>query len=211
MKDELVKPIASSIEQFEKEYSQIPEERKKILKQLAEFAEQKKKLKPDEAVEFIFICTHNSRRSQMAQLWAQAAASYYEVKNIRCYSGGTKATAISSNTVKAMSDFGFNFLVRRRSENPLYRVYFSATEPYVVAFSKIYRVTINPTRGFAAVLVCSQADKNCPVVTGARLRISLPYSDPKEFDGTPVEEAKYRESAMEIGREIGYAFSLLKK
>jgi arsenate reductase (thioredoxin) len=207
MKNQLIKPIADNIGQFEKEYPQITEERKKILKQLAAFIEQSKKLKPDEAVDFIFICTHNSRRSHIAQIWAQAAAVYYDVKNIRCYSGGTKATAIYPGVVKAMGDLGFYFAVRRRSENPLYKVYISETEPYVIAYSKIYSVKMNPSRGFAAVMVCSQADKDCPVVKGTNTRISLPYNDPKDFDGTPLEEAKYRERALEIGREICYAFS----
>jgi arsenate reductase len=39
-------------------------------------------------------------------------------------------------------------------------------------------------------MTCSEADKNCPIVLGALDRISLPYNDPKEADGTPEEAAR---------------------
>ena len=59
-------------------------------------------------------------------------------------------------------------------------------------------------------MTCTQADENCPVVPGSEKRISLPYDDPKDFDGTPMETAKYSERVMEIGTEILYAFSQVK-
>jgi hypothetical protein len=34
-------------------------------------------------------------------------------------------------------------------------------------------------------MVCSEADKSCPSVDGAELRVGMPYDDPKYFDGTP--------------------------
>jgi arsenate reductase (thioredoxin) len=68
----------------------------------------------------------------------------------------------------------------------------------------------NPTENFAAIMTCSQADKNCPFIPGASLRIAIPYDDPKDFDGTPQEEAKYDERTRQIAREIFYAFSQLK-
>lgn len=207
MKPDLLKPIASSIEQFEKEYFQITEERKRILNQIAVFIGQSKKLKGAEAVEFIFICTHNSRRSHIAQIWAQAAAVYYDVKNIRCYSGGTEATTFNTKAVKAMSAVGFKIAKKDNTENPRYKVHISGSQSTLIAFSKKYNDPFNPASGFTAVMVCSQADDNCPLVIGAEKRISLPFKDPKDFDGTPQEEAKYHERVLEIGREICYAFS----
>ena len=59
-------------------------------------------------------------------------------------------------------------------------------------------------------MTCSHADENCPVVTGMEKRISLPYNDPKDFDGTPQEAEKYSERVIEIGTEILYAFSQVK-
>jgi arsenate reductase len=58
-------------------------------------------------------------------------------------------------------------------------------------------------------MTCTHADENCPLVAGADVRISLPYDDPKAFDNTPLEAAKYTERVHEIGREILYAFSLV--
>jgi arsenate reductase (thioredoxin) len=46
-------------------------------------------------------------------------------------------------------------------------------------------------------------------VVGAEKRISLPFDDPKDFDGTNQEAIKYHERVLEIGREICFAFSLL--
>jgi len=53
------------------------------------------------------------------------------------------------------------------------------------AWSKKYNDTANPKKDFCAVMVCSEADKSCPSVDGAELRVGMPYDDPKYFDGTP--------------------------
>lgn len=207
MNSEILKPIQEKIERFEKGYSLIPEERKRILKQLAAFIERKQKA--GEPAELNFICTHNSRRSHISQIWAQAAATYYDVNNVHCYSGGTEATAFNPRAVKAMGDVGFKIIKTDESENPRYEVHFSEKQKPLIAFSKVYNDTFNPSTSYAAVMTCSHADENCPLVIGAETRISLPFNDPKDFDGTPQEAEKYRERVLEIGREICYAFSQL--
>lgn len=206
MKSEILKPIREKIQQFELGYSLIPEGRKQILKQLAAFVEKKAEAK----AELNFICTHNSRRSHISQLWAQAAAAYYGVANVFCYSGGTEATAFNPRAVNAMRDVGFTIMMSDDSENPRYEVHFSETQKPWIAFSKVYSDPFNPSSGYAAVMTCSHADEHCPLVIGAETRISLPFNDPKDFDGTPQEAEKYRERVLEIGREICYAFSLIK-
>jgi arsenate reductase len=45
---------------------------------------------------------------------------------------------------------------------------------------------------------------------GAKARIAITYDDPKEFDSTPLESAKYVERVQQIGREMLYAFSKIK-
>jgi arsenate reductase (thioredoxin) len=208
MKSEILKPIQEKIEQFEMGYSLIPENRKQILKQLAAFVE--KKQKAGEKAELNFICTHNSRRSHISQIWAQAAAVYYGVNNVHCYSGGTEATAFNPRAVKAMGDVGFKIININESQNQRYEVYFSETQKPLIAFSKVYSDPFNPSSGYAAIMTCSHADENCPLVIGAETRISLPFNDPKDFDGTPQEAEKYHERVLEIGREICYAFSQVK-
>jgi arsenate reductase len=193
------------VDQFEATFSAIPADRKKILSELTRFI--KGKQAANEAINLIFICTHNSRRSHISQLWAQAAAACYGIKNVSCYSGGTEATAFNPRAVKAMSEVGFQITKPDDSVNPHYEVRYSDHHPLVIAFSKVYDDAFNPQKDFAAIMTCSHADENCPLVLGASARIALTYDDPKEFDGTPLEAAKYAERVNEIGKEIFFAFS----
>lgn len=207
-KVELLKPLEKTIESLINKFDVIPKERKKILKQLTEFVETK--LKGNEKIELIFICTHNSRRSHISQIWTQAAAAYYGIPNVVSYSGGAEATAFNPRAVHAMEQAGFKITKTTNAANPVYKVSFSDDAADVLAFSKKYDSESNPDKGFAAIMTCSQADENCPVVFGMEKRISLPYNDPKDFDGTPQEHTKYLERVMEIGTEILFAFSQVK-
>ena len=207
-KDVVIFPsIKSQLQKFETQFDQIPKDRKLSLKKLALFINAK--TKAGEKVELTFICTHNSRRSHMAQIWAQTAAAYYSVDNVISYSGGIEVTAFNPRAVKALEDVGFKIIKKSEGNNPNYEVSFSNDALPIKAFSKKYDAEGNPVKGFAAVMTCSQADKNCPIVKGSIARISIPYEDPKEADGTPQENAVYKERVEQIGREITYAFSLV--
>jgi arsenate reductase (thioredoxin) len=201
-------PLQATTQSLLKNFDSIPAARKEILKQITDFVEGKSK--KGEKVEFIFICTHNSRRSHISQIWSQAAAAYYGIGNVLTYSGGTEATAFNPRAVKAMQEAGFKIKAVSEGSNPVYEVQFSDDGNEVIAFSKKYDSETNPQQGFAAIMTCSHADENCPVVFGMEKRISLPYDDPKDFDGTPQEAAKYGERVREIGTEILYAFSQVK-
>jgi hypothetical protein len=198
--------LESQLKDFEKEFQNIPEERKENLQDLADYIRRKRA--NGKSVLLNFICTHNSRRSHISQLWAQAAAAYYGIDGVQCYSGGTEATAFNPRAVKAMREAGFMIATVKEGNNPVYEVRYSDEAPALNVFSKKYEEGGNPTTGFAAIMTCSEADQNCPIVRGADYRIGLPYEDPKAFDGTPEEEAMYRERVHQIGVEIGYAFSL---
>ncbi|HNV30089.1 MAG TPA: protein-tyrosine-phosphatase [Cyclobacteriaceae bacterium] len=208
MKTTLYPTLGNKISQFEKDYSQIPEDRKQLLNLLVEFIE--KKQKAGEPITLNFICTHNSRRSHIAQLWAQAAAHYYGIKNVFCFSGGTEATAFNPRAVKAMQAAGFSITKTKEGENPVYEVRYADDAAPVIAFSKTYDDPFNHNKDFAAIMTCSHADENCPLVLGASGRIALTYDDPKEFDGTRLETEKYTERVHQIGTEIFYAFSQVK-
>lgn len=201
----LLPALTPTVEKLTSEFHLIPVERKALLQQLVQFVE--KKVKAGEPVHLNFICTHNSRRSHLSQLWAQAAAHYYHVPNVFCYSGGTEATAFNPRAVKAMQEAGFSITKTKDGENPMYEVSFAAGIAPVIAFSKKYDDPFNHNKDFAAIMTCSHADENCPLVLGASGRVALTYNDPKEFDGTPLEAAKYAERVHEIGREILFAFS----
>jgi len=201
----LLPALSVTLEQLTKEFNQIPLARTETLKELTRFIQHK--IKGGQKVYLNFICTHNSRRSHLAQVWAQTAAYYYGVPGIECFSGGTEATAFNPRAVRAMVEAGFSIVRAKESDNPVYKVRFSNDASPIRAFSKKYDDPFNPSEDFAAIVTCSHADENCPVVLGASARISITYNDPKDFDGTPQEAARYKERVHQIGREMLYAFS----
>jgi arsenate reductase len=204
----LLPTLNETKEKLVKEFNQISAERIELLNELTQFVQHK--VKAGQKVYLNFICTHNSRRRHLSQIWAQAAAYYYGVPGVECFSGGTEATAFNPRAVKAMQEAGFNISITKDGDNPVYEVRFAADATPIVAFSKKYDDPFNHNKDFAAIMTCSHADENCPLVLGASGRIALTYDDPKEFDGTPLEAAKYSERVHQIGREILYAFSQVK-
>jgi arsenate reductase len=197
--------VSETIEHLTHEFEIIPPGRKQILKGISDFIDSHK------VANIIFICTHNSRRSHIARVWAQMAASYFNISNVYAYSGGTEATAFNPRAVGALRKIGFRIEEKVGGSNPRYNVRYSDQHPGFEVFSKKYSDLENPQENFAAIMTCTHADENCPVVTGASTRISLPYDDPKDFDGTSLETIKYEERSLEIGREILYAFSQIKR
>jgi protein-tyrosine-phosphatase len=185
-------------------FDSIPNDRKETLREIASFVTSK--LKTNEPARITFVCTHNSRRSHLGQIWATVAARAYGISGVTTYSGGTEATAFNPRAVAALERAGFE-LENPGGSNPRYRVSFSTRVPALEAFSKKYDDASNPRSGFAAVMTCSEADKNCPVVRGAAVRVALPYEDPKVADGTPAEAARYDERSRQIATEMFYLFS----
>lgn len=200
--DDLRAYVGTLVDQFDT----IPEERRRELRKLALFIETKRS--SGEPAKLIFICTHNSRRSHMGQLWSATAAAWYGVDGVGTFSGGTEATAFNPRAVAALERAGLEIeKPEGAGENPRYRVTYGPDGPVMEAFSKVYDDESNPQEGFAAVMTCAEADKNCPVVRGAALRVALPYVDPKEADDTPQEAERYDERARQIATEVFYLFS----
>ena len=197
--------LQSTIDQLIQEFGLIPDDRKTILQGLADFIQTK--VDREQKTCLNFICTHNSRRSHFAQIWAQAAANYYRVEDVECFSGGTEATAFNSRAVRAMSDAGFDIVKASDGSNPTYEVSYAVGSDPVVAFSKKYDDPFNYTKDFMAIMTCAHADENCPLVIGASMRLAITYDDPKVFDDTPQEAAKYAERVRQIGREMLFTFS----
>lgn len=184
----------------------ISQERKEILKPLIDFIQDRRDKK--EPVKLNFICTHNSRRSQLGQIWAQAISAHYGIST-ECFSGGTEATAFFSNAINALKRAGFR-IEASSGENPKVKVQFSENAEPILCFSKLYDSEENPAKDFAAVMTCSHADENCPFIPGSSGRIPLDYKDPKEFDGTPHADEKYDERSNQIGSEMIYVFQNIK-
>ncbi len=183
---------------------EISDERKRALLDVVAFVVAK--LGSGDVAELTFICTHNSRRSQMGQLWAAAAAAHFGVDHVRTYSGGTEATSFNPRAVTAMEKAGF-VIENPGGDNPRYRVTFDEGGPVIECFSKTFDDPFNPADGFAAIMTCSDADEACPVVTGAALRAAIRYQDPKAADGTAQEAQAYEERCLQIAAEMLYLFS----
>jgi protein-tyrosine-phosphatase len=205
---ELLPAIEQYIADIENDFVNIAEERKTQLKRLALYINTKSS--SGEPANLIFICTHNSRRSHMSQIWAQSAAYHYGVKNVYTFSGGTEATAFNHRSVRALRKAGFEIDQADSSANPVYMVRYAKDEKPIKCFSKKYDDESNPRENFVAIMTCSEADKTCPQVSGATLRIAIPYADPKEADGTPEEEKRYDERCRQIATEVFYIFSQIK-
>ena len=187
----------------------ISEERKRILQPLIEFISSK--LSKNEEVRLNFICTHNSRRSHLSQIWAQTMANYYQIENVFCYSGGTEATAMFPKISETLTNQGFEILKLSETENPVYAVKFAENEHAVICFSKKYNDDFNPKSAFAAILTCDSADENCPIVYGAEARIPIKYEDPKKSDGTAEMNETYFNRSLEIATEMKFVFENLRK
>jgi arsenate reductase len=194
--------ILKNIESFSDQ--NIQAERKFALQKLVDYIN--KKRESDETIRLNFICTHNSRRSHLAQIWAQTMAYYFGLKNVSCYSGGTEATAMFPMVVETLIHQGFQIQKLNVSENPVYTIKFTENEPAIICFSKTYDDAFNPKSNFGAIMTCDHADKNCPIVQGAETRFPIQYGDPKLYDGMAIQSEKYAERSLEIGEEMWWVF-----
>jgi arsenate reductase len=156
----------------------ISTERKAILQPLTEFIQSKVSNQQD--IRINFICTHNSRRSHLSQVWAQTLAYHFNIKNVFCYSGGTESIKYAYN------------------QHP------------IIGFSKRLNDDFNPKSEFAAIMTCDSANEACPFVSGAEKRIPITFEDPKAFDNTPQQAEKYNERSLQIATELFYVFSQIK-
>lgn len=187
-------------------FDTIAIERKEILAKIAVYIQQKKDAQLP--IQLVYICTHNSRRSHFGQVWGAVAASYYKIKNVSTFSGGTEATAFNPNAIAALERIGFTITNDGRATNPIYNVQLGEGLD-VTCFSKVYSDEVNPKINFAAIMTCSDAEENCPFIPGVELRIGTTYDDPKAFDGTVLQNSKYDERCRQIALETLYAFSLV--
>ena len=164
----------------------------------------------NQAVNLNFICTHNSRRSQLGQAWSFFAAAYFNL-NINAYSGGTEVTAFYRNTVKTLQKVGFLFQVVDFShQNPKYQISFDGANKTILGFSKLYDDPENKNP-YMAITTCDSADENCPFIPSATHRFHLPFVDPKHSDGSDKQEEIYLRTNKQIAGEIYFIFSNVKR
>lgn len=202
---QLFSGIISTIEDLKT--TSISESRREILQPLVDYLQQK--VKKNAGIRVNFICTHNSRRSHLSQIWAQTMAAYFGVKNVSCYSGGTEETALFPKVSETLQDCGFQIRNLSHTENPIYSIKYASNEQAIIGFSKKLDDAFNPKSEFAAVMTCDSANEACPLVPGADMRIPITFEDPKAFDNTPQQSLKYKERSLQIAAEMYYVFSQL--
>jgi arsenate reductase len=183
----------------------ISKERKTVLHPLVDFVNEK--VKNEEEIRINFICTHNSRRSHLSQVWAQTMASHFDIKNVFCYSGGTAATALFPMVAETLTNSGFEINIISKGENPVYSIKYAENQHPIIGYSKKFDDDFNPKSKFTAIMTCSQADEGCPFIAGAEKRIPITFEDPKAFDNTPLQAQKYKERSLQIATELFYVFS----
>ncbi|MFT5722905.1 MAG: arsenate reductase [Bacteroidia bacterium] len=194
--------LATYIQQLDA--SHIPKERAVTLDGIVE--KLCLKIEDGQSVNLNFICTHNSRRSQFAQVWMQTLAAKYK-KNIMCYSGGVEVTTCNKRTIAALKAVGFPISASQDS-NTIYKVTYDDTKPVIELYSKLYDHKSTPS-GFVAIMTCDHADQNCPFIPNASERWALKYVDPKAFDNSPREQQAYLDTSLLIATEINYILSHL--
>ena len=186
----------------------IAEARKITLQPLIAYIQEK--VNSNTEIRLNFICTHNSRRSHLSQVWAQTMAAKFGISNVHCYSGGTEATALFSAAKNTLLATGFQIQTLSETKNPVYAIKYAKNDRAIIGFSKTFDNKFNPSSSFAAILTCSQADEGCPFIAGAEVRIPVTYEDPKAFDNTPQQKAMYAERSLQIASEMQYVFQSIR-
>lgn len=125
----------------------------------------------------LFLCTHNSARSQMAEGLLRTLGG----AQFAAYSAGTEATQVRPLAIHAMAEVGIDISGQQ---------------------SKTLDCYLGDT--FEAVItVCDDANEACPVFYGARRRLHWSLPDPSQATGTEKGQlAVYRQVRDELRRRI---------
>ena len=204
----MYKKIKYTCDHLSQQFDSIASERKFLLEKISAYIQLKKDA--NLPIQLMYVCTHNSRRSHFGQIWAAVASAYYSIENVTTFSGGTEATAFNINAINALKGIGFDVQAKDETTNPVYEVSFGDELKPSICFSKVYNDEFNPSSNFAAIMTCGDAEENCPFIPRVELRIGTTYNDPKEFDGTELQDQKYKERSLQIALETLYVFSLIK-
>ena len=167
----------------------------------------------DEKANVSFICTHNSRRSQFAQVWFKVVQIYAGMDIAYSFSGGTEVTACNERTIASLKRTGLKIKSQNsEADNPVYEVSFNnSPEPVLKLWSKVYNDDQNPSTDFAAVMTCDHADQNCPFIPGASIRVPLTYTDPKYADNTNEEAQAYDKTCKIIATDMIRLFNKINR
>ena len=130
----------------------------------------------------LFLCTHNSARSQMAEgLLRHLAGDRFEV-----YSAGTEATFVRPQAIKVMSEIGVDI---SGQESKTLEEYLGQPFDYVIT-------------------VCDAANEACPVFPEAKRRLHWSFEDPAVAVGSEEERlGVFRSVRDDIGQHLKGSFT----
>lgn len=168
----------------------------------------REKMQKDEDVHLIFVCVQNSRRSHLSQVLAADVIDAHELLHkIKTYSGGVEVTRIHPNTLECLKKLGYKIVQKTSDNNPVFELWINENHSPILLYSKNFEYITSQLPSFAAVMVCSEAETNCPYVPGAEKKFLLPYNDPKIFDDTDNAVEEYLKVAKQIREEMECVFS----
>ena len=123
----------------------------------------------------LFLCTHNSARSQMAEgLLRRLAGNRFEV-----YSAGTEATGVRPQAVDVMNEIGIDI---SGQQSKTLQQYLGQPFDYVIT-------------------VCDAANEACPVFPGAKQRLHWSIEDPAAAVGSEEERLRVFRSVRDNIKE----------
>jgi arsenate reductase (thioredoxin) len=128
----------------------------------------------------LFICVHNSARSQMAAaLLNEVCGEFFEAQ-----SAGLEPGTLNPLAVETLQEIGID--VSRNETQSVFDVFKSG---------ELFAYVIT---------VCSESEsKGCPIFAGVTKRLHWPFPDPSQFTGTHQQKlAKTRELLEEIREKI---------
>lgn len=207
---ELAPKLAEHMARIASQTGQVKPDHKEASEKLGEWIAGH--YKAGQPLHVTIICTGNSRRSMLGSVMGNASAAFQGMPEVRFHSGGTTPSAFNKRTIASLKRVGVVIEPTGENgskgpaggDNPKYLVRWGNSDQtshlQMVEFSKHYRDQVNPQTGFAAVLVCTEADGACPTVAGASARIPAPFEDPKKFDDTSDEASRYDERRDDIAR-----------
>ena len=142
----------------------------------------------------VFLCTHNSRRSQICEVWGKVFAEIYR-KKININSAGAFKTVVHSQVYESIVKCGL--IVNNKKE-----IFFDKKK-----FKLNSKTTDSITmKNFIAVMTCSDAEKSCPHDPKSIRNIKMFFNDPRIYDETDKMSREYLKTTTYIAEELNYIF-----
>lgn len=141
---------------------------------------------PAERARVLFLCTHNSARSQMAEGLLRARSS----GQIEVYSAGTEPTEVHPLAIRALSEMNID-IQRHRSKGM--QAFLDQSFDYIIT-------------------VCDRAREACPTFPGDPAKIHWSFPDPAAVEGSVAERVEaFRKTAVQLNTRIGYLLLMIQR